>query len=308
MYTSLAQIYLAMNRIEEAKASVADALSKNLDSPLLRILVYQIAFVENDPAAMAKQVAWGKGQVGIEDTFLQADAGANAYFGRMTKSRDLGRRAAESAIAAGEKETAASYIGATALREAFSGDSTRVREHASATLALSKGRDVQPLAALAYASINDSEHAQSLADDLSKRFPRDTLAQSIYLPLIHAQLALNRNDPAKALETLAPFAKYDLAVWQMPLFQIYLRGTAFLAQKKGTEAAADFQKLLDNRNINLNEILPALAQLGLARAYALSGDKSKARTAYQDFLAIWKDADPDVPVLKQAKSEYAKLQ
>ncbi|HEY2820537.1 MAG TPA: protein kinase [Candidatus Acidoferrum sp.] len=307
MYSSLAQLYMAMNRIEEAKATVADALSKNLDSPLLHILVYQIAFIENDPAAMAKQVAWGKGQVGTEDTFLQADAGTNAYFGRMTKSRDLARRAADSAIAAGEKETAASYIGAAALREAFAGDFTRAREHAVATLALSKGRDVQPLAALAYASINDSAHAQSLADDLSKRFPQDTLVQSIYLPVIHAQLALNRNDPAKALETLAPFAKYDLASWQMSLLQIYLRGTALLAQKKGTEAAADFQKLLDNRNLSLNEILPALAQLGLARAYSLSGDSAKARTAYQDFFAIWKDADPDIPLLKQAKSEYARL-
>ena len=176
-------------------------------------------------------------------------------------------------------------------------------------LALSKGRDVQPLAAMAYAFANDSPHAQALTDDLSKRFPQDTLVQSIYLPLIHSQIALNHGDPAKAFEALAPYEKYDLSVGLFPLLQPYVRGTARLAQKKRPEAAAaHFKKVLENRNVGPNELFPALAQLGLARAYALSSDTAKARTAYQDFLATWKDADPDLPILKQAKSEYSKLQ
>jgi eukaryotic-like serine/threonine-protein kinase len=308
MYSSLVQDYMTLGHIEEAKAVAAEALSRNLDSYGLRFATYQVAFLENDTAGMAKEVAWGKGQAGIEDIFLGAEGGTNAYFGRMTKSRDFARRAADSAIAAGQKETAASYLGGSAVRDAFTYDATRARERAAATLALSKGRDVQPLAALAYALANDSARAQSLADDLSKRYPQDTLVQVIYLPVIHAQIAMNRGDPQKALGILTPYEKYDLAGWQFPLVQIYLRGGALLAQKKGPAAAAEFKKLLDNRNAATVEITPALAQLGLARAYSISGDAAKARTAYQDFLALWKDADPDLPILKQAKSEYAKLQ
>jgi Flp pilus assembly protein TadD len=308
MYSGLVQEYIVLRRVEEAKATVAEAFSKNLDSPLLRLALYQIAFLENDAAGMAKQVGWGKGQVGVEDTFFNVEAGTNAYFGRMAKSREFARRAADSAIAAGEKETAAEYLGSMAIRDALAGDSANARQAAVAALALSKGRDTQPLAALAYALTNDSVRAQSLADDLAKRFPQDTIVQAIYAPLIRAQIAISRNDPAKATEALAPYKEYDLAQWQMPLTTIYVRGMSLLAQKKGLEARAEFQKVLDGRGVAPNEITPAVAQLGLARAYALSGDSAKSRTAYQDFLATWKDADPDLPILKQAKSEYSKLQ
>ena len=307
MWSGLASLYLSMNRIEEAKSTVADTMAKNLDSPGLRGAIYQIAFVENDSAGMAKQLDWSRGKPGTEDTFLGQEAGAQAYFGRMTKSRELARRAADSAIAADQKETAASYLGIAAMRDAFVGDPAHARERAAATIALSKGRDVIPLAAIAYALANDSAHAQSLADDLSKHFPQDTLVQAIYIPMIHAQIAFDHGDPQKAVDILAPYEKYDLSS-QITLVQIYIRAQSLLAQKKGPAAVAAFKKLLDNRNINPNEITPALAQLDLARAYALSGDSAKARTAYQDFLATWKDADPDLPILKQAKSEYAKLQ
>ncbi|HEX4380621.1 MAG TPA: protein kinase [Candidatus Acidoferrum sp.] len=308
MYANLVSSYVLLGRNEEAKASIAEALSKNLDAPSLHSLLYQIAFTENDAAGMAKQVAWGKGQVGIEDNYLQGESGTNAYFGRMTKSRDFARRAADSAVSAGEKETAAGYIGGAAVRDALNGDKTRAGELAAATLALSKGRDAQPLVAMAYALTNDSTRAQSLADDLSRRFPQDTVVQGIYLPSIRAQIALNHADPQKALDALSPYEKYDRATWALSLIQIYIRGEALLAQKKGQAAAAEFQKLIDNRSVNPNDSYPALAHLGLGRAYALSGDTAKARTAYQDFFAIWKDADPDLPLLKQAKSEYAKLQ
>jgi len=308
MYAGLAGTYSTLGRIEEAKATVADTLSRNLDSPNLHLAMYGIAFLENDSAGMAKQVAWGKGRPGIEDIFLVSEAGTNAYFGRMTKSREFTRLAADSATAAGEKETAAGYLGNSALRDALIAEPASARGYASATLALSKGRDPQALAALGYALANDSARAQSLADDLSKRFPQDTLVQAIYLPVIHAQIALGHSDPQKALDSLAPYEKYDLGSTQVGLIQIYIRGQVLLTQKKGTAAAAEFKKLLDNKNIGPNDVPAPLAQLGLARAYALSGDSAKARTAYQDFLAIWKDADPNIPILQQAKSEYAKLQ
>jgi eukaryotic-like serine/threonine-protein kinase len=308
MYTSVAQIYFEQNHLEEAKASIADTLSKNLDSYGLRIVMYQLAFAENDSAGMAKQMDWSKGQPGIEDIFINLDAGTSAFFGHMAKSRELERRAADSAIAEGEKETAATYLASAAIRDALVGESALARREAAAALALSKGREVESLVSLSFALIDDSGQSQTLAGDLSRRFPQDTFVQSIYLPQIQAQIALNRNDPAKAIETLAPSAKYSLTGAGLTFAMFYLRGTALLAQKKGPEAAAEFQKLLDNRNISPNEITPPLAQLGLARARALSGDTTKARTGYQDFLATWKDADPDIPILIQAKSEYAKLQ
>jgi serine/threonine protein kinase/tetratricopeptide (TPR) repeat protein len=307
MYAGLAQQYMILKRIEEARATAAEASSRKLDSPLLHFVMYQVAFLENDSAGMAKQVAWAKGQAGVEDTFLHAEAGTNAYYGRMTKGRDFARRAADSAIAAGEKETAAQYLGSSAIRDALVGDSSRARQEAAAMLALSDGRDALPLAALAYAFANDPGRAQSLADTLSKRFPQDTIVQAIYMPMINAQIVFSHNDPVKATETLAPHAEYDMAGWQMSLMTNYIRGASLLAQKKGPAATAEFQKLLDNRNVSGNEIVPALGQLGLARAYGVSGDTAKARTAYQDFFAIWKDADPDIPILLQAKSEYAKL-
>ncbi len=308
MYGNVATQYVVLGRNEEAKAIITQAVSKNLDSPSLHSSLYQIAFTENDAAGMAKQVAWGKGQAGIEDSLLGAEAGSNAYFGRMAKSRDFARRAADSAVSAGEKETAAGYLGNAAVRDAIAGDKAHAGELVASAFALSKGRDVQPLVAMTYALTNDSSRAQSLADDLSKRFPQDTMVQAIYLPTVRGQIALDHGDPQKALDALVPYEKYDRATWLLGLIQIYIRGEALLAQKKGQAAAAEFQKLLDNRSVSPNEIFPALAQLGLARAYALSGDSAKARTAYQDFLAIWKDADPDIPILLQAKSEYAKLQ
>ena len=233
MYSALATAYYTLGRLEEAKATVADTLSRKLDSPGLHLAMYAIAFLENDPAGMAKQVAWGKGQAGIEDTFLGSESATQAYFGRMTKSREVGRLAADSATAAGEKETAATVPWQfLALRDAFLGESASARGLASATLALSKGRDPQALAALGYALANDSAHAQPLADDLSKRFPQDTLVQAMYLPVIHAQLVLGHGDPQKTLDTLAPYEKYDLAGTQFSLLQIYLRGQALLAQKR----------------------------------------------------------------------------
>jgi serine/threonine protein kinase len=214
-----------------------------------------------------------------------------------------------SAERAEEKEAAAGYEADAALREALFGNEREVRQMADAALRLSTGKDVQYGTGLAFASAGDATRTQTLADDLAKRFAEDTFVQFNYLPTLHAQLALNQNDTAKALEVLQAAGPYELGnVGPIPLYPAYVRGTVYLAAHQGSEAAAEFQKILDHRGIVLNEPIGALAHLQLGRAYAMEGDTAKARDAYQDFLTLWKDADPDIPILKQAKAEYAKLQ
>jgi predicted Zn-dependent protease len=173
-----------------------------------------------------------------------------------------------------------------------------------AALALSTDRDAKCEATQALAAAGDSAKAQSLADDLAKRYPNDTLVQSIYLPTIRAQLSLDHKNTSKAIEALQVAAPYELA----SLYTVYVRGEVYLAARQGSEAAAEFQKILDHRGIVLNAPIGALAHLQIGRAYAMQGDTAKARAAYQDFLTLWKDADPDIPILKEAKSEFAKLQ
>jgi eukaryotic-like serine/threonine-protein kinase len=185
------------------------------------------------------------------------------------------------------------------------------RQRAREALAMSRGRDLEVSAALASAISGDTNRAQALTEDLSKRFAEDTLVQYNYLPTLRAQLALERGDPAKAIDALQAAGPYELgstAGLYPSLYPIYVRGEADLAAHHSSEAAAEFQKILDHRGIVLNEPIGALAHLKIARAYALEGGKDKARVAYQNFLALWKDADPDIPILKEAKAEYAKLQ
>jgi len=211
-----------------------------------------------------------------------------------------------SAERAKKKEVAADFEGDAALREALFGNAVEARQRAAAALGLSNNRNAQFRVALALAFAGDAVRAQMLADDLGKRFPEHTLVQFSYLPTIRAQLALSRNDSSKAIEALQPVAPYELG-YPGGLCPVYVRGEAYLAAHQGNEAAAEFQKILDHRGIMVG-VVSALARLQLGRAYVLAGDKNRARTAYQDFLTLWKDADPDIPVLKQAKAEYAELQ
>jgi predicted Zn-dependent protease len=219
-----------------------------------------------------------------------------------------------SANRAEEKETAAGYDAAAALREALFGNPTEARQKAIAALALSEGRDVQFGAALALVLAGDLSRAQTLADDLGKRFPQDTVVQFNYLPTVRAQLALGRGDSSKAIEALQAAAPYELGspisggAFSPALYPVYVRGEGYLAAHHGSEAATEFQKILDWRGVVLNEPIGALAHLGLARAFVLQGASTKARIAYQDFLALWKDADSDIPILRQAKAEHAELQ
>jgi eukaryotic-like serine/threonine-protein kinase len=206
-----------------------------------------------------------------------------------------------------EPEVAARYEADAALWEALFGNPAEARERAEDALDLSNSADVESLSALALSIGGDAVRVETLADDLSKRFPEHTIVQSYYLPTLRAQLALIRTDPSRAIETLQAAMPYELSD-SGALYPIYVRGESYLAAHRGNKAAAEFQKILDHRGIVVNAPIGALAHLGLGRAYALSGDKTGAKIAYQDFLTLWKDADPDVPILKDAKAEYAKLQ
>jgi eukaryotic-like serine/threonine-protein kinase len=317
-YANLVFCYLYLNRLEEARAAGEEALAKKLDSDDLRFGLYVLAFLRNDAEGMAQHVAWAMGKRGVEDVLLAFEADTAAYCGQLEKARTLSSRAAASAEQAEEKEAAADYQAEAALREALFGNAKEARQWAEAALDLSTGREVQFGAALALAIAGEASRAQSLAADLAKRFPEDTVVRSNYLPTIHGQLAIGDNNSLKSIEALQIAAPYELGsagpggagggVFTPSLYPVYVRGEAHLSGQKDNEAAVEFQKILDHRGIVLNEPIGALAHLQIARAYAVQGDTAKARAAYQDFLALWKDADPDIPVLKQAKAEYAKLQ
>jgi eukaryotic-like serine/threonine-protein kinase len=310
-YSNLVIGYMNLNRLEEAQATAKVAQTKNLDSPGLRIDLYQLAFLQNDTAGTARQVEWSTGQPGVEEVLLADEADTAAYSGRLAKAREFTRQAVASAEHAEEKETAAAYEADAAVREALFGNYREARERANAALALSTGRDVQNAAALALAFARDVAQAQALAEDLAKRFPDDTLVQFNYLPTIRAQLALSRNKFSNAIEALKAAAPYESGsgngVVAAVLYPAHVRGEAFLAAHQGSNAAAEFQKILDHWAIVFNEPIGALAHLGLARAYVMQGDAVKARAAYREFLTLWKDADPDISILVAAKAEYAKL-
>jgi eukaryotic-like serine/threonine-protein kinase len=311
-YSNLVNAYLFLNRLEEARTTAEEAQTKNLDSPYLRVNLYALAFLQNDAAGMAQQVAWAAGKSGVEDALLEDEADTAAYSGRLAKARGFSRQAVASAERAEEKETAAGYEADAAVRDALFGNEAEARQRAAAVLALSTGRDVQYGAALALALAGDAHRAQALADDLGKRFPEDTIVQFNYQPTIHAQFALERNDTSRAIEALQAATPYELGLpgtgsFTPGLYPVYVRGDAYLAGHQGIEAAAEFQKILGHRGVVQNGSIGALAHLGLGRAYVLQGDTGKASAAYQDFLTLWQDADPDIPILVVAKSEYAKL-
>ena len=311
-YASLVSSYFHLNRLDEARATAGEASAKKLDSPYLHLNLYLLDFLQNDAGGMAQQVIWAAGKPGVEDMLLAVEAETAAYSGRLGKARELSRRTVASARHAGERGTAANYEADAALREALFGNLTEARERSAAALGLSTSRDVGYGAALALALTGDAARAQTIANDLAKRFTEDTLVQFNYLPTIRAQLAISRHDPSKAIEALEA-AAYEAGTPSILLrflsfYPVYVRGEAYLAAHQGSEAAAEFQKILDHPGVVLNEPLGALARLGLARAYTLQGGTTKARAAYQDFLTLWKDADPEIPILQQAKAEYAKLQ
>jgi len=306
-YSNLANSYLRLNRPEEARAVAEEAHAKNLDSETLRETLYQLAFLQNDAAGMAQQFAWSTGKPGVEDVFLSNEANTTIYFGRLGRARELMIRAVESALRSDEKETAAGYEAALAWTEADFGNSERARQRAATALSRVSNHDVQFMAAMALARAGDSMRAARIADELAKQFPQDTLTNYVEVPTVHGAIEINRYKPSTAIDSLQAASTYELG-WVDSLCSAFLRGQAYLLLRQGGLAALEFQKILDHRSIVQNGRHGALAHLGLARAYALQGETAKARAKYQDFLTLWKDADPDIPILKQAKAEYARLQ
>jgi eukaryotic-like serine/threonine-protein kinase len=311
-YGYLVYSCLVLNRLGEAQDAAKEALAKWPDSIPLHSDLYVVAFLENDSTEIARQVAWTAGKKGIEGNLFGQEADTSAYFGQLAKAREQSRRAVASAEEAKEKETAASHEADAALHEALFGNQLEARHLAASALQRSGGRDVQYVAALALAMAADSAKSQALADDLVRLFPEDTIVRLNYLPTLRAQLALNQKNAARAIETLRAASPYELmtpanATLSLELYPVFVRGQAYLETQQGSEAATEFQKILDHRGLVNIEPIGALAHLQLGRAYAMQSDTAKSRVAYQDFLTLWKDADPDIPILIAAKAEFANL-
>jgi len=249
---------------------------------------------------------------GGEDILLSTQSDTEGYFGRLRKAREFSKQAVDSALGNKRNHPAAIWEINAALREAEFGSPEQARRAITSALALSDFRDIKVIAALAFARAGDSNRAATLADEIAKVYPSDTLIQKFWLGTIRASIEINRGHPARAAELL-PNARYDLAGAYTDLvpgtmYPVYVRGQVYLLLHRGHEASAEFQKILDHSGFTMNFPLGALAHLQLGRAYAMKADTAKAKNAYQDFLTLWKDADPDIPILKEAKVEYAKLQ
>jgi tetratricopeptide (TPR) repeat protein len=307
-YLVLMGVYGSLSRLDEAKAVYEQALARKLEG--VQPPRYAVAFLESDGAEMQRQLAWAMGRSGWEDLLLSMHSDTQAYAGRFMKARELSRQAADAAKRNDQKQTTALWLLNAALREAEVGNLAQSREQVTSALALASTGDLQIMAALAMARAGNISRAQTMADDASKQAPLNTMLNAYWLPTIHAAIELNRKHPDKAVELLKAASAYELGQPSPlggSLYPVYLRGEAYLKAGEGQQAAAEFQKLIDHRSIVQNFVLGALAHLQLGRAKAVSGDKEGARAAYQDFLALWNDADPDIPILKEAKAEYAKL-
>ena len=311
VYLNLGLTYASLNRFEEAKAVYQEAEQRKLQGEALLQGRYWLAFLEGDNVQMAQMVAASIGKPGMEGALLASNADTQGWYGKLRDAHELTRRAMDSAKSNDAKETAATYQALAALREVESGNREQAQADAEAALKLAPNRDVRVMAALALARAGDTAGAEKLATELDQEFPLDTMVQRYWLPTVGAAIALQKNDPNRALELLQTSTPIELgqpaasaAVFLCP---VYVRGEAYLMLHDGSAAAAEFQKFIDHRGMVVNFPWGAMARLGLARAYVQQGDTPKARATYQDFLTLWKNADPDVPLLKQAKAEYAKL-
>jgi tetratricopeptide (TPR) repeat protein len=311
-YVNLTLAYLYLDRLDEVERVLQQVSAQNLDRDDIPVLRYYLAVLKGDKMGVARVLAQGEGKRGVEDWLTHAHALAAAYSGRLQDARKLSRSAAESAEAAGNRERAAVYRTGAALWEAFFGNASSARRSALEMLTVSNSRDIEYGAAFALALAGDRTRAQAIADDLQKRYPEHVSVRFSYLPALRGMVALRRGEPARALEEVQIAEPHDTVVTILAffgffgnLYPAYVRGQAYLALHKGTEAAAEFRKIITHRGLILADPVGAMARLQLARALALSGDRAQAKSAYRDFLNLWKDADRDIPVLKQAQAEYA---
>jgi eukaryotic-like serine/threonine-protein kinase len=309
-YVNVGSAYTNLNRLDEAEAVYKQAEEHKLEGEGLLQYRYQLAFLKGDAANMARMASAAMGKPGTEDILLAAQADTEGWYGKLKNAHELTRRAMDSAEHNDAKEAAATYQATAALREVESGSREQARAEANAALKLAPNRDVRAVAALALARAGDMAEAEKLAVELDKTYPLDTLVQRYWVPTVRAAVALERKDPNRAIELLKETSTVELgqATGALAIFlcPAYIRGQAYLMLHDGN-AAAEFQKFIDHRGVVVNFPWGALARLELARAYAMQGDTGKAQAAYQDFLTIWKDADPDIPILIAAKAEYVKL-
>jgi serine/threonine protein kinase/tetratricopeptide (TPR) repeat protein len=314
-YSGLASDYFFLDRFAEAASTLQSASARKLETPDLLVLRYNIAVLKGDQAEMDRVAGVARGKRRAEHWMAHEEALALAHSGHLQAARRSSNRAVDSALQAGDRETAAGYQAARAVWEAAYGDAAEGKKNAMASLELSKGRDVQYAAGLALALAEDLPRSEALAGDLERNFPEDTFTKFTYVPVLRALAALGQGKPADSVDRLQTALQYELAVnglnfnhfYLGGLHSAYVRGEALLASRRYAEAAAEFQKILDHRGIVGADPIGALAHVQLGRAFALSGDKTKAKAAYEAFFALWKDADPTIPILKSAKTEYARL-
>jgi len=320
-FSNVVIAYLHLDRLDEAKATALKANALNLNSKFLHANLYLVDFAQHDTGGMEKEAAELIGTPGWEDLMFYNQSDTAAYGGHFTQARVLTRRAADSARRADKEETAAAYEAEAAVREALVGNLALAKRQARSALALSNGKDVEALSATALGLAGNSVETTRLADHLNRRFPQDTIVQSNFLPTIRLAARLRGGDSPKATETLAIATPYEFGETSQSvtfcLYPTYLRGEGYLAANRATAAAAEFQKILDHPGVVQNELIGALAHLQIARVYTLEAGsaqgteadapRAKARAAYQEFLTLWKDADPDIPILAAAKSESARL-
>ncbi len=315
VYYSLGVNNAYLGHLERADSAMNRAVARGLEIEEFVMLRYDLAFLRGDQAGMDHETARARARPGAATWISNKEAFALAYLGRLHQAREVSARAVSEAEQNAQRERAALWGAGDAVREAFFGNLPKAKKRATATLEQSKDRAVEYGSALALAMSGDSSRSETLAHDLDTRFPEDTAVQFSYLPVIRARLALNRGDASKAIELLQTAVPHELGIPPSAisgvfgaLYPIYMRGEAYLAEHRGAEAAAEFKKILDHPGIVVADPIGAMAHLQLGRALAVSGDKAKANIAYQDFLALWKNADRDIPVLTQAEAEYAKLQ
>jgi tetratricopeptide (TPR) repeat protein len=311
--TNLAWAYLFLERYADAESTVRQAAEHKLAAPDLSILPYVLAFYKGDQTEMERAAAAAKENTDAADWMTNIEGSVAAHSGHLHGARIKTLQAMNLARQTHQEERAALFETGAAVREALLGNTREGREGAQRALELSKSRDVEYGSAFALAISGDDSAALAFAKDLEMRFPEDTLVRFTYLPVIRALSALNHGRPSDVIEQLQISAPYDLAIpgtwfgFYGNLYPIYVRGQAYLAENRNAEAAGEFQKILDHPGIVCSDPVGVVARLQLGRAYALSGDKAKAKSAYEDFLTLWKNGDTDIPILRQAQAEYAKL-
>jgi eukaryotic-like serine/threonine-protein kinase len=302
----LAASYLALGRVDEAKAVIAQSLAAKIENSTLHDKLYEIALMQGDTEAQRREEQWSMAQL-AQGNLADEIIAVTAQRGQFKSAESLAQAQVQKLRAEGFQEVAASQLAELALAEAETGNHDQAHSHAVSSLQIMKSRTNLGILAIVFALGHDSKSAQSAIEELNTRYPEDTSSQYVYIPVAKAALELNRGNPQKAIETLEPTRPYTFGrIYQF--LPSYVRGLAYLADRQGTNAVAEFQEVTKHRGIASYTPEWSLASVGLARAYSMAADTSHARTAYQDFFALWKDADPDIPILKQARTEYSTLQ